>query len=93
MGWLSTEVVFLSFEALLSTVLSGSYSQGLIHRKALNGANSAHGKTTEAIDAARQCEKSGGYTDSWELACLRFKQHGVSDTPPREQARLPRRER
>jgi hypothetical protein len=28
-------VVIFSFEALLSTALSGSYTQGLIHRKAL----------------------------------------------------------
>jgi hypothetical protein len=32
---LSTEAVIFSFEALLSTALSGSYSQGLIHRKGL----------------------------------------------------------
>jgi hypothetical protein len=31
--WLSTEGVISSFEALLSTDLSGSYSQGLINRK------------------------------------------------------------
>jgi hypothetical protein len=27
-------VIIFSFEALLSTALSGTYSQGLIHRKA-----------------------------------------------------------
>jgi hypothetical protein len=37
MGWLSTGAVISSFEALLSTDLIGSYSQGLIHRKWLNG--------------------------------------------------------
>jgi hypothetical protein len=55
MGWLSTEAVIFSFEALLSTALSRGYSQGLIHRKALIAGNPGTGKPLKQQESARHC--------------------------------------
>ena len=52
-GGLSTEVVIFSFQALLSTALSGSYSQGLIHRKARIGLIPGEGKPLKQTLSAR----------------------------------------
>ena len=57
MGWLSTEAVISSFGALLSTALSGSYSQGLIHRNRLSDCTTAEGNPLRERESARHWRK------------------------------------
>jgi hypothetical protein len=57
MRFLSTERVISSFEALLSTDLSGSYSQGLIHRNLMNEETAGSGKPLRAEKSARHSWK------------------------------------
>ena len=57
MRWLSTEAVIFSFGALLSTALSGSYSQGLIHRNPLSDCTTAEGNPLRERESARHWRK------------------------------------
>ncbi|POA49808.1 hypothetical protein C1893_04865 [Pseudomonas sp. MPR-ANC1] len=54
---LSTEGFISSFQALLSTDLSGTYSQGLIHRKSMNHLFRAQKNRHPLLDSEQKTQK------------------------------------